>query len=205
VDFGSSTPKLSIEELFMKHFRPGDIFTHTFSGNAASAVTPNGREPIVDGNNKVKPFIFEAQKQGRIFDTGHGGGAFVWSTAINALKQGFYPNTISTDLYRNSRNAGMKDMANVMSKFLNMGMSIQDVILRSTWNPANVIQHTELGHLSVGAEADVAVFNVREGKFGFYDVARFKKEGKNLLECEMTIKGGRIVYDLNALSFPMAN
>ena len=200
VDFGSSTPKLSIEELFMKHFRPGDIFTHTFSGNAASAVTPNGREPIVDGNNKVKPFIFEAQKQGRIFDTGHGGGAFVWSTAINALKQGFYPNTISTDLYRNSRNAGMKDMANVMSKFLVMGMSIQDVILRSTWNPAQVIQHTELGHLSVGAEADVAVFNIREGKFGYMDARGSVFNGTKKLEAELTLRAGRVAWDLNGLS-----
>jgi dihydroorotase len=202
VDFGSSTPKLSIEELFMKHFRPGDIFTHTFSGNAATNLTPGGREPIVDVNNKVKPFIFEAQKQGRIFDVGHGGGAFVWATAINATKQGFYPNTISTDLYRNSRNAGMKDMANVMSKFLNMGMSIQDVIVRSTWNPANVIQHTDLGHLSVGAEADVSVFNIREGKFGYMDARGSVLNGTKKLEAELTLRAGKVAWDLNGLSGP---
>ena len=200
VDFGSSTPKLSIEELFMKHFRPGDIFTHTFSGNNVSAVAEGGREPIVDGNNKVKPFIFEAQKKGRIFDVGHGGGAFVWSTAINAFRQGFYPNTISTDLYRNSRNAGMKDMSNVMSKFLNMGMSIQDVILRSTWNPANVIQHTDLGHLSVGAEADVTVFNIREGKFGFLDARGSVLNGTKKLETELTLRAGKVAWDLNGIT-----
>jgi len=202
VDFGSSTPKLSIEELFMKHFRPGDIFTHTFSGNASTNLTPGGREPIVDANNKVKPFIFAAQKAGRIFDVGHGGGAFVWATAINSLKQGFYPNTISTDLYRNSRNAGMKDMANVMSKFLNMGMSIQDVILRSTWNPANVIQHTELGHLSEGAVADVAVFNIRDGKFGFMDARGSVLNGTKKLEAELTLRAGRVAWDLNGISGP---
>ncbi|SDM39409.1 dihydroorotase [Daejeonella rubra] len=202
VDFGSSTPKLSIEELFMKHFRPGDIFTHTFSGSATSELAPGGRQSVVDANNKVKPFIFEAQKQGRIFDVGHGGGAFVWSTAINSIKQGFLPNTISTDLYRNSRNAGMKDMANVMSKFLNMGMSIQDVVLRSTWNPANVIQHTDLGHLSVGAEADVAVFNVREGKFGFMDARGSVLNGTKKLEAELTLRAGKVAWDLNGISGP---
>lgn len=202
VDFGSSTPKLSIEELFMKHFRPGDIFTHTFSGNAATNLATGGREPIVDVNNNVKPFVFEAQKQGRIFDVGHGGGAFVWATAINSIKQGFYPNTISTDLYRNSRNAGMKDMANVMSKFLNMGMSIQDVIVRSTWNPANVIQHTELGHLSVGAEADVSVFNIREGKFGYMDARGSVLNGNKKLEAELTLRAGKVAWDLNGISGP---
>lgn len=200
VDFGSSTPKLSIKDLFLKHFRPGDIFTHTYSGSDMSEKNPGGRESVVDENNKVKPFIFEAQKQGRIFDVGHGGGAFVWGTAINSIKQGFLPNTISTDLYRNSRNAGMKDMANVMSKFLVMGMSVQDVILRSTWNPANVIQHPELGHLSVGAEADVTVFNVREGKFGYMDARGSVFNGTKKIEAELTLRAGKVAWDLNGLS-----
>jgi dihydroorotase len=202
VDFGSSTTKLSIKDLFLKYFRPGDIFTHTFSGSDMSEKNPGGRESIVDENNKVKPFVFEAQKQGRIFDVGHGGGAFVWSTAINSLKQGFLPNTISTDLYRNSRNAGMKDMANVMSKFLVMGMSIQDIILRSTWNPANVIQHPELGHLSVGAEADVTVFNILEGKFGYMDARGSVFNGTKKIEAELTLRAGKVAWDLNGLSGP---
>ncbi len=203
VDFGSSNPKLSIEDLFMKYFRPGDIFTHTFSGSAASELQAAGRESVVDANNKVKPFIFEAQKQGRIFDVGHGGGAFVWSTAINSFKQGFYPNTISTDLYRNSRNAGMKDMANVMSKFLNMGMPLKDVVLRSTWNPANVIQRTDLGHLSEGAVADIAVFNVREGNFGFMDSRGSVLKGTKKIEAELTLRAGKIAWDLNGISGKM--
>lgn len=202
VDFGSSTPKLSIEELFMKHFRPGDIFTHTYSGGAASEPAPGGRESVVDVNNKVKPFIFEAQKSGRIFDVGHGGGAFVWATAINSIKQGFLPNTISTDLYRNSRNAGMKDMANVMSKFLAMGMSVQDVVLRSTWNPAQVIKRPELGNLSVGSEADVTVFSLRDGKFGYMDARGSVLNGTKRLEAELTIRAGRIAWDMNGISGP---
>lgn len=194
VDFGGSTPRLSIQDLFMKHLRPGDIFTHTF------AYSMPGRESIVDENDKVEPFVFEAQKSGRIFDVGHGAGAFQWHVAANAIKQGFRPNTISTDLYRASRNAGMKDMANVMSKFLAMGLSVQDVILRSTWNPANVIKHPELGHLSVGAEADIAVFNVREGNFGFVDARGLTMKGTKKFEAELTLRTGKIVWDLNGIS-----
>lgn len=194
VDFGSSTPRLSVEELLMKHLRAGDIFTHTF------AYSMPARESVVDENNKVKSFVFDAQKSGRIFDVGHGAGAFQWHVAVNSIKQGFLPNTISTDLYRASRNAGMKDMSNVMSKFLAMGLSIQDVILRSTWNPATVIQRSDLGHLSVGAEADIAVFNVRKGKFGFVDARGIVMNGSEKLEAELTLRGGRVVWDLNGLS-----
>lgn len=96
----------------------------------------------------------------------------------------------------------MKDMANVMSKFLNMGLSVQDVILRSTWNPANVIKHTELGHLSVGAEADVTVFNVREGKFGYMDARGSVLNGTKKLEAELTLRAGKVAWDLNGLTGP---
>ena len=194
VDFGGSTPRLSIEELFMKHLRPGDIFTHTY------AYSLPGRESVVDENSKLKPFVLEAQKSGRIFDLGHGGGAFRWHVANASIKQGFLPNTISTDLYRASRNAGMKDMANVMSKFLALGLSVQDIILRSTWNPAKVIQRPELGHLSVGAEADLAVFNVREGKFGYMDSRGLTMNGDKKFEAELTLRSGKIVWDLNGIS-----
>jgi dihydroorotase len=197
VDFGEHTPPNSIESLFMQHLRPGDMFTHTFSYG------PKNRETVVDENGKVKPFIFEAQKRGIIFDVGHGGGAFSWRQAIPSIEQGFRPNVISTDLHTESMNGGMKDMSNVMSKFLNIGMSLQDVILRSTWNPANVIKRTDLGHLSVGSEADVAVFNLKEGDFGFVDIRRTKINGTQKLEAELTLRAGRIVWDLNGISMPV--
>src|SRR5690606_2948334 len=158
------------------------------------------RESVVDEQDQVKPFVFEAQRSGRIFDVGHGAGAFRWHVAINSVKQGFLPNTISTDLYAASRNAGMKDMANVMSKFLAMGLTVQEVVQRSTWNPANVIQHTDLGHLSEGAVADIAVFNVREGEFGFVDARGDVLNGTRKFEAELTIRGGAIVWDLNGIS-----
>ena len=197
IDFGGSTPPLSIEELFMKHLRPGDIFTHAF-GQLGS------RESIVDTNtNKVKPFVFEAQKRGIIFDVGYGGISFAFSQAIPALKDGFYPNSISTDIHIGSMNNAMKDQTSVMSKFLAMGMKLQDVVKASTWNPATEIKRQDLGHLSPGAEADVAILNVRSGKFGMFDYKGYKIETDKKLECEMTIKGGKIVYDLNGIADPV--
>ena len=195
VDFGETSPANSIESLFMQHLRPGDIFTHTYSEISA------GRESIVDETTrKVKPFVFAAQKRGIVFDVGHGGGAFAFSQAIPAFKQGFMPNTISSDLHDQSMNGAMKEMSNVMSKFIAMGMSLQEVILRSTWNPANVIKRTDLGHLSPGAEADIAVFSLRKGNFGYTDVRRNKINGSEKLETELTIRAGRVVWDLNGLA-----
>ena len=196
VDFGEHNPPNSIEELFMKKLRPGDMFTHTFSYG------PANRETIVDENLKVKPFVFEAQKRGIIFDVGHGGGAFSWRQAMPAMQQGFQPNVISTDLHADSMNGGMKDLCNVMSKFLNMGMSLPDVIIRTTINPANAIKRPELGNLSVGAEADVTVLNLRKGDFGFLDIRKTKLKGTQKLEAELTIRAGRIVWDLNGISAP---
>src|SRR5258706_11098088 len=197
VDFGEHNPPLSIEELFMKRLRPGDMFTHTYSYG------PANRETVVDENGKVKPFVLEAQKRGIIFDVGHGGGAFSWRQAVPAMQQGFWPNVISTDLHADSMNGGMKDLSNVMPKFLTIGMSIQDVVLRTTLNPANVIKRKELGNLSVGADADVAVFNIRKGDFGFIDVRKTKLKGTQKLETELTVRGGKIVWDLNGISTPL--
>ncbi len=197
VDFGGSRPALSIEELFMKHLRPGDIFTHCY-GQLSS------RESIVDTINwQVKPFVREARKRGIFFDVGYGGISFAFTQAIPALKQGFPPSSISTDLHTGSMNNAMKDQLNVMSKFLAMGMDLNAVIRASTWNPAQEIKHTELGNLSVGAEADVAILHLRTGKFGFFDYVGQKIEGDKKLEAEMTIRAGKIVYDLNGIANPI--
>jgi dihydroorotase len=196
VDFGVSNPPLSIEELFMKHLRPGDIFSHTY------AYFPETREAPVDENGKVKPIIFEAQKRGIKFDVGHGGGSFRWSQAIPSIRQGFIADVISSDLHTGSMNGGMKDMSNLMSKFLNMGLSIQDVILRSTWNPARIIKRPELGNLSMGAEADVSVFSLSKGNFGFLDINGEKMSGTQKLVSELTIRAGKIVWDLNGIAAP---
>ena len=197
IDFGGSNPPLSIEELFMKHLRPGDIFTHCF-GQLGT------REYIVDlQTNKVKPFVYEARKRGIFFDVGYGGISFAYSQALPAAKEGFFPNSISTDLHAGSMNDAMKDMLTCMTKFLAMGMSLHDVIEASTSNPAKEIKHEELGTLSVGADADLAVLNLREGKFGLYDYTGYKMETTKKLECELTIRAGKIVYDLNGIASPI--
>jgi dihydroorotase len=122
--------------------------------------------------------------------------------AVPALKEGFVPDSISTDLHIGSMNAGMKDMLNVMSKFLVLGLPLDDVIRRSTWNPAREIKQEQLGHLSVGALADVAVLRLEKGDFGFVDSFGGKKRGSQKLTCEMTLRGGKVVYDLNGLARP---
>jgi dihydroorotase len=199
IDFGGSTPPLPLEELFMKHLRPGDIYTHAYT-----LLGGNVRETIVDEATKtVKPFVWEARKKGIVFDVGYGGASFNFSQAIPALKAKFYPTTISTDLHTGSMNGSMKDILSIMSKFVAMGEDIPSVIKASTWAPAQVIKRENLGHLSVGAIADVAILSMRQGKFGFYDKTGFKMSGNQKFECEMTIKGGKIVYDLNGIVSPM--
>lgn len=199
VDFGGSAnyPVLSIEELFFDHLRPGDIYTHTFT-------ELERRDPIVDfKTRKLKPFVVEAQKRGIIFDVGYGGASFDFRQALPAIESGFFPNTISTDLHTGSMNSAMKDILNVMSTFMTMGMEVPDVIKASTWAPAQAIKREELGHLSVGAVADVAILNMREGNFGFWDRSGHKITGNRKFECEMTIRAGRIVYNLNGIAEPM--
>lgn len=196
IDFGGNNPPLSIKELFMDHLRPGDIFTHAFAQLAS-------REAIVDvTTNTVKPFVWDAQKKGIIFDVGYGGISFAYSQAIPALKAGFYPNTISTDIHAGSMNFAMKDILNIMSKFHQMGMDLPAIIKSTTWSAAQTIKHEELGHLTAGAVADVAVLNILEGDFGFFDHTGFKVKGTKKFECEVTIRAGKIVYDLNAKATP---
>jgi dihydroorotase len=190
VDFATFRPERPFQDLVLKHLRPGDIYTHTY----LSAV------PMLDDQNHVLPYLFEAKKRGIIFDVGHGAGSFSWRQAIPAVKQGFLPDSISTDLHTDSMNAGMKDMLNVMSKFINMGMSLDQVTACSTWHPAREIHHEELGHLSIGAAADIAVLRLVKGDFGFVDSARLRMKGSQKLIAEMTLRDGRVVWDLNGLS-----
>jgi dihydroorotase len=188
VDFGIFRPERPHEELVLKHLRPGDIYTHTYLKSV----------PMLDSQGKVRPYLFEARKRGVIFDAGHGAGSFVFRQAVPATQQGFFPDSISTDLHIASMNAGMKDMVNVMSKFLNLRMPLKDVIQASTWNPASEIKRADLGHLTVGAAADIAVLRLETGNFGFLDVEQNMMPGSQRLGCEMTILGGQVLYDLNA-------
>ena len=192
VDFGVDHAERPISELVTKKLRPGDIYTHVYSGLRHEQ----------DEAGRVNPALLAARKRGVIFDVGHGGGSFAWRIAVPAMKEGFTPDSISTDLHITSMNSGMKDMLNVMSKFLAMGMPLDDVIARSTWNPAREIRHEELGSLSVGAEADIAVLSLRQGHFGFTDIYGARLRGDRKLECELTLRDGIVVYDLNGITRP---
>lgn len=138
-----------------------------------------------------------------LFDVGHGGGSFLFRQAVPATKQGFYPDIISTDLHTGSMNSGMKDILNTMSKLLNLGMPLKDVVRANSVKAASVIKRDDLGHLGVGAEADIAVLGLRRGKFGFIDTGGGKMNGDQKLECELTVKAGRVMWDLNGIAAPL--
>jgi dihydroorotase len=190
VDFGTFRPQRPYEELVSSKLRPGDISTHMYLEDV----------PMLDASGVVRPYLFAAKKRGVVFDVGHGGGSFLFRQAAPAVRQGFVPNSISTDLHNDSMNSGMKDMLNVMSKFLNLGVSLEDVIRMSTANPAHEIKHDELGNLSVGSDADIAVLSLEKGNFGFVDTNGARLAGTAKLECQLTIRDGRVVWDLNGLT-----
>jgi len=192
VDFGANRPERPMSELVTKKLRPGDIYTHMYSG------LRNEQDP----SGHVNSALWEARKRGVIFDIGHGGGSFAWRIAVPAAKEKFLPDSISTDLHVGSMNSGMKDMLNLMSKFLAMGLSIDEVVARSTWNPAREIHREEFGNLSVGAPADVAVLRLEQGQFGFTDMYGARLRGDRKLACELTLRGGKVVYDLNGITRP---
>jgi dihydroorotase len=184
-------PTRTLAELFAKYYRPGDIYTHTYGGG-------NGEQ---DAKTKgPSQALVESRARGIFFDVGHGGSSFRWAVAVPFMKAGFVPDSISTDLHVGSMNAGMKDMLNVMGKFLAMGMSLDDVVQRSTWNPAKQIRLEQLGNLSPGAPGDVAVLRVEKGAVGFVDSRGARVDGTTKLVCEITVRDGKVIYDLNGIS-----
>jgi dihydroorotase len=195
VDFGTNHPERPITVLLEQKLRPGDIYTHCYSGLRNE----------LDVSGHVNQGMIEGRKRGVIFDVGHGGGSFAWRIAVPMTKQGFWPDSISTDLHISAMNSGMKDILNVMDKFLALGMSVDDVIARSTWNPAKEIHHDELGNLSVGSPADVAVLRIERGHYGFTDMYGARMDGDRKFLCEMTVRNGKVVYDLNGISRPEWN
>jgi dihydroorotase len=188
VDFGRINAKRNINALFLDKLRPGDIYTHCFSGH---------REELIAASGKLNPAMEAGRKRGIVFDIGHGAGSFYWYVAVPAYAEHFYPDSISTDLHSNSMNAGMKDMTNVMSKLLSLGSPLADVIRMSTWNPAKEIKRPHLGNLDVGSDADIAVLQVDRGTFGFVDSAGARKEGRQRIVAEITVRAGKVVWDLN--------
>ena len=188
VDFGYFREERPYYQLVTERLRPGDLSTHMFRGPV----------PYVDADGRLLAYLARARERGVLFDVGHGGGSFVFRNAVPAVQQGFYPDAISTDLHTGSMNGAMMDMPTTMSKFLVMGMPLAEVVARSTDAPARAIQRPELGHLSPGAEADVAVLRVMEGRFRYADGSRGTLEGDRRILAELTVKAGRVVWDWNA-------
>lgn len=184
VDFAPRETR-SYEELLTQRMAPGDIHTHLYASHI----------PLLDENLQVNDYVKVAREKGIIFDTGHGAGSFWFRIAVPAMNQGFQPDTISTDLHRASRMRANATMDITMSKFLAMGMGLQEVIYRSTQKPAEVIRRPELGNLSIGAGADIAILQVHEGEFGYVDSGCARHSGTQKIECRVTLCGGAIVWD----------
>jgi dihydroorotase len=189
VDFGWFLPERPYWQLVTQHLRAGDISTHMFRGPV----------PYVDEQGKLLDYLRQARARGVKFDVGHGNMSLVLRNAMPAIQQGFWPDSISTDLHGESMNAPLIDMPTLLSKFLTLGMPLKEVILRATWNPAQMIRHVELGHLTPGAVADVAVWRLMDGRFGYADAYGGKIEGKQRLLCEMTLRAGAIAFNWDAL------
>ncbi len=189
-DTSTFHPARPFDQFVLEHLRPGDMYTHMYLD----------RVPWFDANGKVNSFMWEARERGTLFDVGHGGGSFWWNKAEPATSQGFWPDSISTDLHSSSMRKGMKNFTNVMSKFITLGAPLKDVVRWSTDNPAKQIHRKDLGHLSVGAVADVAVLKMEQGRFGYLDVRDGKMMGTQKLVCELTLRDGKVVWDLNGLA-----
>jgi len=182
------------EEL-LQHLRPGDIHTHMYNDRQI--------ELIDRFTGKVQPWMIEARRRGVLFDVGHGGGSFLWPVASRAIAQGFLPDTISTDLHTGSVLMQESTMPNVMSKLMLLGMTLADVVARSTVNPAREIgRFPEVGTLGAGRTADIAVLEEQTGVFAFKDAWPAKRLGTKRLDCVLTVRNGEIVYDRDARSFP---
>ena len=189
VDFHPK-PGRGYRELILEHMRPGDIHTH-FYGRLT---------PQLDDNKKLEPYMAEARKRGVLFDVGHGSGSFWFRIAVPAIQQGFLPDTISTDIHKSSVMLPRATLLNVMSKFLNIGLTFEQVVERATVAPAKAIRRTELGTLSEGSVADIAVLEVEKGSFAFLDSGFAKLTGTQRLRCALTIRAGKVVWDADGLA-----
>src|SRR5438477_12891894 len=187
VDFGDFGPAKAYQTLVSGKRRAGDISTHFYRWPA----------PLLDKDGKVARYLEVARKRGVKFDVGHGGGSFHFPNAEPMVQQGFWPDSISTDLHSGSVNGAMIDMLNVMSKFLALGVPLPEVIRESTTNPATQMRRPELGQIGVDADADIAVLGLEHGNFGFVDVKGGRIESDKRLGCEMTLSAGKIVFDFN--------
>lgn len=190
VDFGRFLPGRPFWELVGEHLRPGDMATHCFRAQV----------PWVDADGKLYAYLGRARRRGISFDVGHGGGSFAFRNAAPAIGQGFYPDSISTDLHAGSMNSAMMDMPSLMSKFLALGMPLEDIVRACTSAPARQIGRPDLGTLKVGAVADISVLRLDSGDYRFRDVHGGAVSGTQRLAAVLTFKDGEVVWDWNSVT-----
>lgn len=182
VHIGVAPPPLAE---IVRRMKPGDVLTHCFTGHT---------NRIVDRDEKIRDDVKRAWDAGIILDVGHGGGSFSYPVAEAMIRQGMLPDCISTDIHVSSIRGPMYDMPTTLSKFLNLGLSLSEVVARATINPARAIHREDsLGTLDVGREADVAVFELVQGDYEFQDVNLVPRRGRERLFCRLAIRGGDIL------------
>jgi len=178
-------PATSYREFLLEKMRPGDIVTHCLAD----------RYPFLTEDGKLNPDVTKARTRGVKFDLGHAGGSFSFRRVPAAIQHGFIPDSISADLFSDTPYTVGINLANVMSKFLCLGVPFEDIIRRTTVNPAQMIHRPELGNLSVGSTADIAVLEIVKGKFAYLGSGGGKIIGDRKIQAVMTMFGGKVLYD----------
>jgi dihydroorotase len=176
---------IPIEDV-LRPLRRGDIITHCYQGRG------NERENLTDPSGRLLPEVVEARERGIVMDVGHGGGSFHWGVAEAALAEGFLPDVISTDLHAYNLHGPMYDMAVTLTKFLYLGMSLEDTIACATLGPARAIGRPDLGTLAIGAPADLAVFRVESEPIELWDTHFERRTWDRRLKVEATVVGGQV-------------
>ncbi|HYO29389.1 MAG TPA: amidohydrolase/deacetylase family metallohydrolase [Thermomicrobiales bacterium] len=185
VDFFPFLPERPYERLVLEKLRPGDIHTHVYAQQF----------PVLDAEGRVGDHLWRARERGVLFDLGHGAASFWFRHAVPAIRQGFPPDTISTDLHTGNVNGPVFDQLTTINKILAAGMPLPEVIARSTVEPARLLRRPALGTLTPGAEADVAIFALDEGPASFVDCGRAVLRGDRRLRCLLTLRAGMAVFN----------
>ena len=178
VHIGAGPPSLKEIAAWL---RPGDILTHCFTGRD---------NRVIDDEGMVLPYMLVLKEAGVVFDIGHGTGSFSFETAVAMIDQGILPDVISTDIHQLAVQGPCFDMPTTLSKFLSLGMTLEQVVERATTAPAKAMRRPDLGTLAVGSPADVAVFQMETGDFTFQDIHLNERRGDRLLVNTLTMVGG---------------
>lgn len=181
---------LDYRELVLERLRAGDLITHTFGLST----------PVLGASGGLNDTLSRARERGVLFDLGHGTRGFWFRLAVPAVRAGFLPDTLSTAMDKTSLLLPRADLMTTLSKFLNMGVHVQDLVERVTVRPARALRRPELGTLREGGPADLAVLDIQHGRFGFLDAGHGRLRGDRRMRAILTIRDGRVVWDSEGLS-----